>query len=168
MALGLEKERLLLVKAAPTGRINTEVTSVSGWTDLSAIEDCIQTVEMTTGRETTDLQPSGTDVIGEPVATTGSGTLTINLVRRDGNDPDPGKFFEDIRETTSARFQFCYQPDRAALTVNDTTTPAASSANPQYTGSAVITEIDHWGPGGAEVRMMNITASLGSDFRKRQ
>ena len=155
---------LVLVKAAATGDIDAEVTAIGTYVDLS--EKALTFNPEETG-ENAQVRPHGPNRRVRVLAGQESGTLALSFVRDSGGTPDPEATFELIW-AAGRRFNFVIQEDRTALKALTTpfaVTPAASDANPQYTGSAVITSRTPFTLDG--VALFNVTADLDRDYARR-
>ena len=159
-----EVGRLLLTKLMASGDNSAEVTDAAGWTDLTGPGTRVQSVTMPRTRTVTRLEPGAGKQLGKAIPQGGGGTITINIFYDNAAD-DPEAIFQGYYDA-GGRFAFVYQPDRAALLTgnNNALVPAASAANPQYVGSAIITNIDPWGPGGTNAKILTVTAELDDDY----
>ena len=155
---------LILVKAAETGDVTAEVTATTGYTDLSTKALTYNPEE--TG-ETASVRPHGRNRRRRVLAGEESGTLGLSFIRDSGGSPDPEATFELIW-AAGRRFNFVIQDDRFPLFNSDNPpiiVPAASDANPQYTGSAIITSRTPFTLDG--VALFNVSADLDRDYARR-
>ena len=153
---------LVLVKAGAAD-ITAEVVVTTNWENLSSKALTFNIAE--TG-ETASVRPHGANRRNRVLAGAESGTLELSFVRDSDGTPDPEAVFEGIW-AAGRRFNFVIQEDRLALTVPPAVvvTPAASAANPQYTGSAVITSRTPFTLDG--VALFNVSADLDRDYARR-
>ena len=143
---------LLLVIPEASDDIIAAVTAIVGWIPLNS-----QSITINRSRETQRLNPDGGKESGKVLGGAIAGTMSIACTRLYNVSIEPGLVFEGIFSTPSGRFSFVIQPTKVAV-------PLATLANPQYTGNAVITGMDLWGPGGTSAAVINITCELDNDF----
>ena len=155
---------LTMFKKAGSGvsDISAAVTSTSGWTDLSANA---LTFSISTSRGTSSVAPQGSNHMRVFGGQRG-GTLQVSFLRNDNGTPDPADFWEDVDDANNGRFQFCIQLDRPSITSGSTVTPAASASNPQYAGTAYVTNIAHWGAGPNSLPVITVTAQIDKDYKR--
>jgi len=110
----------------------------------------------------------------------GGGTWQLQLIRQteyEGKATDGAAFFEGQHATRHGKLYFVAQPFRRELLPDNdaepdddvvrsgTATPKASSDNPQYMGTVLITSIDEWGPGGDDPAVMAVSCELDFDYQ---
>ena len=162
------KNSLLLVKTG-SDDITDAVTSLTGWTDLSAELAGEITFNLTASNER--LKAEADEAIGRILPGDVTGTVDMVLIKKLGETPDASAFFEDLYSGVDRRYQFVFQPDRPALTSGDppVVTPAPSAANPQYTGSALMSDLEPWQGSNvsADSALIHVVADLDKDYRRR-
>lgn len=160
---------ILIAVRKNSGQLNAQTTSLAGFTDISVATK--GTVNLSLAAATTQIEPVGGSAWGDVLPGNKSGTLSIEMVRSDGNaDDDEGaregpKIFEDAF-AGDRRLQFVIQPRRSPLTSGGSVDLNPSDENPLYQGSMVLTSVDVWGPGGANASVISVSANLRSDFKK--
>ena len=149
----------------PSGRLpETAITSLTGWTDIS--EALKGQVSIAGPGEVIRLQPSGGRVIGDVIAGDKTPSITMQMVKEDDADGTDGpSILEMVFERDDRRFQFIIQPRRTPLVSGGAVTLAPSHSNPQHQGSAVINNLDPWGPGGRQSAILNCTADISGDYK---
>lgn len=156
-------DALLLIRGQGGDPITAAVTSVDGWQDYSEL---LQYARLADPVEVTRLAPHGGVNIGEPVAGLRTPNGEFRFGRQDGKVPDPGAIFGAESQSKDRRFQFVFQIRRSPLVGNDgVLVPAPSLANPQYTGTAVMEDIDPWGEGPGSPILLRVPFQCGRDFR---
>ena len=153
---------LVLVEAAATGDVTAAVTAVGTYTDLSPKA---LTYNISESRANATVNPHGAIPRGRVLAGPITGTIAMTFLRDSDGTPDPEALLEGIH-SSHGRLHFVIQDDRSDLTVGGNVTPAASDANPQYAGSAMINGIDYFGPADGTPSVVSVTCDLDRDFAR--
>ena len=156
---------LVLLKAAETGDLTTEVTDLAGWTDMSGKA---LTYNINESRANAGVNPHGTNPRTRQLAGRITGTIAMTFLNDAGGTPDPESFLEAIH-SDHGRLQFAIQDDRNALATGagGVIEPDPSGANPQRTGSAIINSIDYFGTADGTASVVSVTCDLDRDFARR-
>ena len=157
---------ILLAVRADGNLGDTRATTISGWSDISEWVKGVVNINLT--GSTYRLEPGGDNTWGGIRAGTKSGTISIELVRNSGatNTDDGVEFFEQLFDTAGRKFDWLIQPRRTPLIAGTVVTPDASVGNPQYQGSAVMSNISPWGPGGEATAQCSVTADLDDNYKR--
>ena len=156
---------LVLLKAAPTGDLTAEVTTLTGWTDMSPKA---LTYNINETRGNAGVRPHGANPRTRQLPGAITGTIALTFLNDAGGDPDPESFLEAIH-SADGRLQYVIQDDREALATGalGVIEPVASSGNPQRAGSAIINSIDYFGPGDGTASIVSVSCDMDRDYARR-
>ena len=154
---------LVLIKAK-TADVTAAITALTGYVDYS---EKALTFDVNQSRAAVEVRPHGTNPMSRQLGGAVNGTINLTFLRDPGGAVDVEKDLQAIFDDDGL-ITIAIQDDRDALV--DATTmaviPAASAANPQYAGGALITSITPFGTAdGGSAATVLIACNLDRDYK---